>query len=108
MSAELRSSAVKGIGENSFAHRRFSYVTKPFIPRPASQFRSVLTFVTALTFISRTWFVMFPFSMSAAPVVVASVSSYATLPLGQADNCESYFLRILLPTVRTAFWPLPW
>ena len=61
MSAELRSSAVEGIGENSFAHRRFSYVTEPFIPPPASQSRSVLTFDTILTFISRTCFVMFPF-----------------------------------------------
>jgi len=86
MSAELRSSAVEGIGENSFAHRRFSYVTKLFIPPSASQSRSVLSFDTTLTFISRTWFVMFPFSMSAAPVVEASVSSYATLPLGYADK----------------------
>jgi hypothetical protein len=29
---------------------------------------------------------MLPFSMSAAPVVEASVSSYATLPLGYADK----------------------
>jgi len=34
MSAELRSWAVKGICENSFAHRRFSYVTNAFIPPP--------------------------------------------------------------------------
>ncbi len=30
-----RSWAVKGICENSFAHRRFSYVTNAFILRPS-------------------------------------------------------------------------